>query len=109
IRGGDLAKSEWIVGNGREEVDRLHEGEVIRESIHPCVVAGIETNEQIGIIRPRQTAKHGVQKTWTQLGRSTSGLGGGRQTHRICQGASLLTIRLNLTRWIIRSVLYKSD
>jgi len=93
IRGGDLAEREWIVGDGREEIDGLHKGEVGGELIHPCVVAGVETNEQIRISRPRQAAKHGVQKTWTQLGRSTSGLGGGRQTHRICQGASLLTNR----------------
>ena len=93
IRSGDLAEGEWIVGDGREEIDGLHEGEIGGELIHPCVVAGIETNEQIRISGPRQTAKHGVQKTWTQLGRSTSGLGRRCETHGICQGASLLTIR----------------
>ena len=67
VGGGDLAEGERIVGDGREEIDGLHEREIVRESIHPCVVAGIKTNEQIGIIRPRQTAKHGVQKTWTSL------------------------------------------
>jgi hypothetical protein len=51
---------------------------VFIDQIHPCVVVGLEANEDIRISRQRQAAKNGVQRPGTQLGRSTRCLDHGR-------------------------------
>src|SRR6476619_7077754 len=49
IRGGDLAEVERIVDDGREEVHRLHEGEIIGDTKDPGVVEGLSADEQAWI------------------------------------------------------------
>ena len=50
VGGRNLAEGVWIVDNGREEVDRLHERQLGRELIHAGVVGFIEANQHVRVI-----------------------------------------------------------
>ena len=49
IRRGDLAEDIGIVGDGREEIDGLHECKLVRDLVNGRVVALVEADEQIGV------------------------------------------------------------
>jgi hypothetical protein len=44
------------------------------QTVHCGIVTCFKSNEHVGIGRAGQPAKYGVQKTWTQLCRSTGSL-----------------------------------
>ena len=66
IRSGNLAEYKWVVDDGCKEINRLDQGEVVGDLIHPCVVAGFEPNEKIRISRPRKL----LQEVSSKLGLS---------------------------------------
>src|SRR5438270_13749455 len=49
VRGGDLSKVERIVNDGRKEIHRLHESEVVGDAKYPSVVEGLSADEQTRI------------------------------------------------------------
>ena len=68
---GDLAEGVRVVHDGREEVHGLDQRQVGRELIHSRVVGGLKAYQDVRVGLFRQLGQHGVQNTWTQLGRST--------------------------------------
>src|SRR5262249_31919516 len=64
----------------------LHQGEVVRETIHPGIVVGVEPNEHVRVNLPRQPAQYEVQQTGTQFCCSTRGLDHGRELDGLRQG-----------------------
>ena len=52
VGGRDLAEDEWVVDDGSEEVDGLHDGELGCELIHAGVVGGIEADQDVGVMLP---------------------------------------------------------
>jgi hypothetical protein len=51
IKRRDAAVIRWIINNGREEIERLHQRQIIAQSIHSGVVRFVETDQQIRIVR----------------------------------------------------------
>ena len=49
VCGGNLAEKVGIVGDGRKEVHRLHQGQLVREPVYRRVVAAVEAHQQIGV------------------------------------------------------------
>ena len=74
VGGGDAAKCERVIDNGREEIHGLHEGALRAQPVDACVVAGVETDQHVRIRKARDARQNRVQNLWTQLGRSTRGL-----------------------------------
>ena len=68
----DASEVERIVHDGREEIHRLHDGEIVAQLIHGGIVCVIKADEQIGILRlsrkPAQNLREGGGR---QLGSST--------------------------------------
>ena len=72
IRRCDLAKGVWIIDDRREEVDGLHEREVVGQHEDPRVIEGLATDDQVGIGPVRERRERSRQVTRTQFGGSTS-------------------------------------
>jgi hypothetical protein len=51
IQGGDPTVVEWFVDNWCEEVERLHQREVVAKTVNSSVVGCIKTDNQVGIVR----------------------------------------------------------
>ena len=49
IGSGDLAKKVGIVGNGREEVHGLHQGQLARDLVDRGVITLIKAYQQVGV------------------------------------------------------------
>src|SRR6266850_5875701 len=83
---GDRAPRPRVVHHGREEVDRLHDGEVRRHAIDGGVVRGAEADEQVALRlgrqpgRPLQPRQHLLEISRSHLGRSAGAGGVRRQT-----------------------------
>src|ERR1700747_2257600 len=75
ISSRDSSVGVGIVGHGCQNIYGLHERGIGAQAVHGCVVAGFKADKHIWIGRARQPTKYGVQKTWTQLCRSTGSLG----------------------------------
>ena len=71
----------WIVHDGREEIDGLHQRESFAEQIDSGVVVGVESDEHVGIGLPRQFAQDRVERGGIQFCRAACGLGHRRQFH----------------------------
>ena len=50
VGGGDLPEQVGVVGNGREEIHRLHQGQLIGDFVDRGVVALIKPHQQIGVL-----------------------------------------------------------
>ena len=72
---GDLSEVVRIVDDRREEVDRLHEREIIGQPEHPRVIEGLTTDEDSGIGSRDERRESAGQVTRTQLGGSTRAAG----------------------------------
>ena len=62
VGGGDLAEEVGVVGDGREKVHRLHQGQLVGYFIYRGVVGGIEPHQQVGVVAgadiPQQLGQH---------------------------------------------------
>ena len=72
---GDLTKQEWIVDDRREEIDGLHEREIVGQHKDPRVVEGLTPDNEARIRLEGQTAQRARQVTRTQLRRSARATG----------------------------------
>ena len=82
IERGDAAVIERVVDNRREKIERLHQREIVAQSIHSGVVRFVETDQQIGIERLfLKPAQHLSEDARGQLSRSTRARNHFGQTH----------------------------
>jgi len=81
VGGGDLAEFEGIVDDGREEVDRLHDGKIRSEAVNGRVVAGFKTDKAIGIGLRREFIERGFEDTRAEFRGATGGFGSGREAN----------------------------
>ena len=58
---------------GREEIHRLHQGELRRQLVHAGIVGSVKPYQHILIGPAGHARQNPVQKLWTQFGRSTRG------------------------------------
>ena len=72
VRRGDLSEEVRVVDDRREEVDRLHEREIVGQHEDPRVVEGLAPDEEARIRVHGHAAQRARQVTRTQLGGSTS-------------------------------------
>ncbi len=72
VGGGDLAKEEGVVHHGWEEVDGLHEAQVLPHLEDARIVGGIEPHEQVVIMHIGQIAQDLGEGSGSQLGGSTA-------------------------------------
>jgi hypothetical protein len=82
VQGGDAPVVERVVNDGREEVDGLDEGEVVRETVNPRVVGGLDADDQVRVARDVQTAQDLGEFARRELGRSTGARDHLCETHR---------------------------
>src|SRR5689334_23765939 len=47
----DAAEVERVVDNRRKKVERLHQSEVVAETVYSRVVGGVETDNQVWVVR----------------------------------------------------------
>src|SRR5205814_7190447 len=84
IEGGNAAVIERIVDNRGEEIERLHQREIVAQTIHSGVVRFVETDQQIRIERlSLKPAQHLSEDARRELGRSTRARNHLSQTHRL--------------------------
>src|SRR6185369_18080548 len=71
-----------IVDDRREEIERLHQRQIIAQSIHYGVIRFVETDQQIRIVwLSLEPAQHLSEDLRRQLGRSTRARNHLSQTH----------------------------
>lgn len=68
----DLAKQERVVNHRREEVDGLHEAEVLPHLEHTRVVRGVKADKQVGIGHIGQVTQDLGEGSGSQLSGSTA-------------------------------------
>ena len=93
VCGGDCSKRVGIIHDWRKKIDSLDQREVRTDSEHTCIIAGLETHRDVGIIPARQARERLVQNLWTQLRRSTGCFNVGGQL--LC--VQVPSIRLSLS------------
>ena len=71
VRGGDASEIVRIVDDGREEVDGLHDGQIVAQPKHARVVGGAETHEHALVLGQRQVAQDLRQLGEAEFTRST--------------------------------------
>ena len=73
----DLAVEERVVHDRRDVIDRLDQRQIVGETVHSGVVAGLEADEQVGVGlgRAGEFADDFAQVHRTELRRSTAGTG----------------------------------
>jgi len=54
VGGGDAAEVVRVVDDRREEVDRLYQGQLVREPVHACVVRGVGADQHVRVFRHPQ-------------------------------------------------------
>src|SRR6185369_2733780 len=81
----DLSKQIWIVYDGREKIDRLHQGESFGEQINSSVIVGVEADQNIRVCLSREFSQYHVKNGRTQLGRASSGFCHGSQLHVVAR------------------------
>ena len=59
-----------VVDDRREEVDRLHDGDVVRQSVDGRVVARVESHEQVIVLHVREVAQDLAEVLGAELPRS---------------------------------------
>ena len=69
---GNLAKQERVVDHRREEVDGLHETQVIANAKDARIVGGIEPHEQVVVMHIGQVAQDLGEGSGSQLSGSTA-------------------------------------
>ena len=79
IGGSNFAVFIRVVHDGREDIDSLHQRQIVAYAVHAGVVAGIEANQQVGIGKFGQMAQNLCQGIGAQFGRSAALIGHGRQ------------------------------
>ena len=84
IKRRNAAVIERIIYNRREEIERLHERQIVTQTIHSGVVRFVETDQQIRIERlSLKPAQHLSEDARRELGRSTRARNHLSQTHRV--------------------------
>ena len=71
-----------IVGRRGEDVDGLHQGQVVVEPIHARIVAGRRADQHPRIIEKRQPVEHAVERGLVDLGSAAGALDQAHQAHR---------------------------
>ena len=61
----NLSKGERVIDDGSEKIHRLHQGELGRKFIHPGIVGGVKSDENIRVKLLWQLSKDGVQRRRT--------------------------------------------
>ena len=49
IDGGYLPEREWVIDDGREEIDCLDERKLIGQLVDPGVLSSLQTGEEVGV------------------------------------------------------------
>src|SRR4029079_18593243 len=70
IGGGDLPGEVGIVDDGREEIARLNECNLVRETVDPRVVGCLRSDEEIRVIRLGQITQDLRERWWSVVLRS---------------------------------------
>jgi len=78
---GDLTEQVRVIHDGREEIDRLHQPQFIRQAVNACVIVGVKSDQHIRIALSRQLSQHGVESRRIQFRGATRRLGHRRQFH----------------------------
>src|SRR5205823_5584621 len=52
VRGGNLTEGEWVVDDGREKINRLHQRRFRPDLIHARVVGVIEADQNLRVMLP---------------------------------------------------------
>ena len=73
ICGRDLPESKGVVDNRGDEVDRLHQGEVLRDLVDAGIVRRLGSDQKTGMPLQGQGFKRFFQVLRTQFGRSAGG------------------------------------
>ena len=87
----DLAKQERVVDHRREEVDGLHETQVLASAKNARIVGGIEPHEQVIVMHIGQVAQDLGEGSRSQLSGSTRGSGHLRELDEIVSHRFLLS------------------
>lgn len=87
VGGGNLSEDKWIICDGCEEIDSLHDGKILFELIDTGIVICAETNKNVGIAGGWQTSQNGVQDAGTQFGCTSGGLHHGCESYGVRHGA----------------------
>ena len=75
IGSGDLAKKVGIVGNGREEVHRLHQCQVIGYLVDGGVITFVKAHQKVGVIVDFDAVQQLRQHAGTHLGTAAGTFG----------------------------------
>ena len=81
VGGSNLAEQIGVVGNGREEIHRLHQGQVLGDLIDRGVIALVKAHQQVGIAVYLDAVQQLGQNTGAHLGTAASTLGQFCQFH----------------------------
>ncbi len=58
----DLPENVRIVGRGREDIDGLHEGQIVGQPVHSGIVAGRRADQHPRIVEEGQPLEHAVER-----------------------------------------------
>ena len=75
IGGRDLAEGIGIVGNGREEIHRLHQGQIVADLIDGGIVTLVKAHQQIGVVMDLDALQQLGQHTGSYLGAAAGTFG----------------------------------
>ena len=75
VGGRDLAEEVGIVGNGREEVHRLHQGQLVADPVYRRVVTLVKSHQQVGIAVYLDAVQQLGQHPGPHLGPAAGALG----------------------------------
>ena len=68
VGGGNLPEKIGIVGNGGEEVHRLHQGQIFTDFVNGSVIAFVEAHQQVGVLMDFDVLQQLCQHAGTYLG-----------------------------------------
>ena len=83
VGGRDLAEEIGVVGNRREEIHRLHQGQVLGDLVDAGVVALVKAHQQVGVLMDLDAVQQLGQDTGAHLGTTAGALGQFRQLYFI--------------------------
>ena len=83
VGGGDLSEEIGIVGNGREKVHCLHQGQIVGHLVHRRVVALVKAHQQIGVLVDPNPVQQLGQHSRPHFGAASGALGKFGQFHFI--------------------------